>query len=309
MSSLARPTVPLALDRARTYARFVKLEHALFSLPLILAGALVASPSGFAWRTLAWIALAGTGARTAALALNRLLDRGIDAQNPRTRGRELPAGAMKPAEAWGVALAGVAVYVVAAAALGPLCLALSPVPLVVFTLYPLLKRVTPLCHFGVGAALGLSPLGGFLAVHPDVGAAFRGAGALAVFATFWVAGFDIIYATLDEDFDRAAGVYSLPGALGRARALTISRACHAVAFLALAAWALARWPTPAVAAALVAVLAGLAWQQKSAANVDLAFFRINAGLGFVVLLVVLAGQGLPGWNAGVAAHAAASVTP
>jgi len=295
MSSLARPTVPLALDRAQTYARFVKLEHALFSLPLILAGALVASPAGFAWRTLAWIAVAGTGARTAALALNRLLDRSIDAQNPRTRTRELPAGAMKTGEAWGVAIAGTLAYVVAAAALGPLCLALSPVPLAVFTLYPLLKRVTPLCHLGVGLALGLSPLGGFVAVVPDVRAALVGAGALAVFATFWVAGFDIIYATLDEEFDREAGVHSLPGAIGSARALVVSRACHAVAFAALAWWAWSRWPTLAVALSLAGVLAGLAWQQLSARHVDLAFFRINAGLGFVVLAVVLAGQGVPGW--------------
>jgi len=293
MSSLARPTVPLALDRARTYARFVKLEHALFSLPLILAGALVAAPQGFAWRTLACIAAAGTGARTAALALNRLLDRAIDARNPRTRGRELPSGAMRGAEAWAVAGAGTALYVGAAAMLGPLCLALSPVPLAVFVLYPLLKRVTPLCHFGVGTALALSPLGGFVAVRPDVGAALAGAGALAVFTLLWVAGFDIIYATLDEEFDRAHGVRSLPGSLGRARALWVSRACHALGFATLAAWALARWPTPLVGAALALVALGLAWQQRAARDVDLAFFRINAGLGFVVLLVVLAGQGLP----------------
>jgi len=293
MSSLARPSVPLAFDRARAYARFVKLEHALFSLPLILAGALVAAPGGFGWRTLLLIAAAGTGARTAALALNRLLDRAIDARNPRTRNRELPSGAMRLAEAWGVTLAGTALYVVAAAALGPLCLALSPIPLAVFTLYPLLKRFTPLCHFGVGLALALSPLGGYVAVRPDVRAALMDAGALAVFTLFWVAGFDIIYATLDEAFDRAAGVYSLPGALGRARALWISRVCHAVGFAALAAGALVRWPTWPVAGALALVAAGLVWQQRSARNVDLAFFRINAGLGFVVLLVVLAGQGLP----------------
>ena len=130
-------------NRARTYARFVKIEHALFSLPLILAGALLASPRGFPWATLGWIALAGTGARTAALALNRLLDRAIDARNPRTRVRELPSGAMSVAEGWAVALAGAAAYAFAAAQLNPLCLALSPIPLLVFALYPLLKRVTP----------------------------------------------------------------------------------------------------------------------------------------------------------------------
>jgi 4-hydroxybenzoate polyprenyltransferase len=293
MNTIASPAATFA-GRARTYARFVKIEHALFSLPLILAGAWLAAPRGVAPLTLLWIALAATGARSAALALNRLLDRAIDARNPRTRVRELPSGQMSAREGWAIVAAGTAVYVAAAAALNPLCLALSPIPLAVFTLYPLLKRFTPLCHFGVGAALALSPLGGFLAVDPDLGRAFANAGALALFTLFWVAGFDLIYATLDEDFDRAHGVRSLPAALGSGRALLVSRLCHLVAWAALAAWAGTRWPTPAVALALVAVAAGLAWQQASARQVDLAFFRINAGLGFVVLAVVLAGQGLPG---------------
>ena len=293
MDTIAPPAASFA-GRARTYATFVKIEHALFSLPLILAGAWLAAPRGVAPLTLLWIALAATGARTAALALNRLLDQAIDAKNPRTRVRELPSGRMSAFEGWAIVAAGTAVYVAAAAALNPLCLLLSPIPLAVFTLYPLLKRFTPLCHFGVGAALALSPLGGFLAVVPDLGRAFAEAGALAVFTLFWVTGFDLIYATLDEDFDRAHGVRSLPAALGSARALAVSRACHAVAFVALAAWAWSRWPLPLVAVALAAVAAGLAWQQASARHVDLAFFRINAGLGFVVLAVVLAGQGLPG---------------
>ena len=293
MDTIVSPAASLA-GRARTYAGFVKIEHALFSLPLILAGAWLAAPRGVPPLTLLLIALAATGARTAALALNRLLDRAIDARNPRTRGRELPAGRMTVREGWLVAAAGTVVYVAAAAALNPLCLALSPLPLLVFTLYPLLKRFTPLCHFGVGAALALSPLGGFLAVLPDLGLALRECGALSLFTLLWVAGFDLIYATLDEDFDRAHGVRSLPAALGSARALAVSRACHAAGFAVLAAWAWSRWPTPPVAAALAAVALGLAGQQASARHVDLAFFRINAGLGFVVLAVVLAGQGLPG---------------
>src|SRR5262245_138327 len=278
MSTLA----PALADRARTYARFVKIEHALFSLPLILAGAWLAAPHGFSWATLGWIALAGTGARTAALALNRLLDRAVDLKNPRTKVRELPSGAMSVAEGWGVAIVGTAAYVFAAARLNPLCLALSPIPLAVFALYPLLKRFTSLCHFGVGAALALSPLGGYLALAPDLGAAFRDAGALAVFTLGWVAGFDLIYATLDIEFDRANGVHSMPAAIGIENALWVSRACHVVAIAALSAWSLQRWPSPLVAGALALVAAGLAWQQKSAHDVDLAFFRINAALGFVV---------------------------
>ncbi len=288
------PPAPTLQGRVRNYASFVKIEHALFSLPLILAGAWIAAPGGVPWATLLWIALAATGARATALALNRLLDRAIDAANPRTRARELPSGRMSAREGWMIALTGTIVYAIAAAALNPLCLALSPIPLAVFALYPLLKRFTPLCHLGVGAALALSPLGGYLAARPDPGAAFREAGPLALFALLWVAGFDIIYATLDREFDRAHGVHSLPAALGSSRALLVSRACHAAACTSLALWAWARWPTPAVALALAGVAAGLLWQQRSAKNVDLAFFRINAGLGFVVLAVVLAGQGLPG---------------
>jgi len=128
---------------------------------------------------------------------------------------------------------------------------------------------------------------------PDLGAALREAGPLALFTLGWVTGFDLIYATLDADFDRAHGVHSLPAAIGIERALRVSRVCHAAAFAALAWWAVARWPQPAVALALALVALGLAWQQKKADDVDLAFFRINSGLGFVVLLVILAGQGLP----------------
>jgi len=289
----APPAPSTVADRARAYASFVKIEHALFSLPLILAGTWLAAPRGVDLATLAWIALAGTGARTAALALNRLLDRAIDARNPRTRVRELPSGRMSAREGWLLVAAGTAVYLAAAATLNPLCLLLSPIPLAVFTLYPLLKRFTPLCHYGVGAALALSPLGGYLAVVPDLGAAFREAGPLALFTLGWVAGFDLIYATLDETFDRTHGVHSLPAALGTDRALVVARITHAAAFAVLAGWAWSRWPVPGVAVALAAVALGLAWQQASARHVDLAFFRINAGLGFVVLAVVLAGQGLP----------------
>jgi len=300
MNADAVPSPAVGLTgRVRAYASFVKIEHALFSLPVMLAGAWLAAPRGVAPLTLVWIGLAGIGARTAALALNRLLDRALDAQNPRTQVRELPSGRISAREGWLVAAVGAAVYFVAAAALNPLCLALSPVPLAVFTLYPLLKRFTPLCHFGVGAALALSPLGGFLAVTPDLGAAFVACGALALFTLAWVAGFDIIYATLDEAFDRAHGVRSLPATLGSARALVVSRFVHVAGFAALATWAWSRWPSPSVAFALAAVAAGLAWQQASARNVDLAFFRINAGLGFVVLAVVLAGQGLPFASTGI----------
>ena len=272
------------------YARFVKLEHTLFSLPLIVAGALIGRASvALTGGRLVLLLLAGAGARTFALAMNRIVDRALDARNPRTAARELPGGRMRLAEAWGVALAGLAVYFVAAALLPRLCLLLSPVPLAVFVGYPYLKRFTPLCHLGVGLALALSPLGGYVAVTGSL----RGAVAvlpLAGFALLWVAGFDIIYATLDEAHDRAHGVRSLPAALGSAPALGVSRVFHAVAFALLVLWALQFGSgAPWMWLSLAAVGALLWWEQRAARTVELAFFRINSWLGFVVLAFVWAG--------------------
>jgi len=279
-------------------SRFVKFEHTFFSLPVIFGGTLLADAHGLTPSRAAWIVAAGLGARTAAMALNRIIDRRIDAANPRTAGRELPARAMSLGAAWGVALAGVALYLVAAAALSPLCLALSPVPLAVFVLYPYLKRVTPLCHLGVGAALALAPLGGWLAAGPSSFAGLADAAAaggliapllLAAFTFFWVAGFDIIYATLDEEFDRAHGIRSLPEALGRERALRISALLHACGVAALTALALHARFAPAALPLLAAILALFALEHWHARNVDLAFFKLNIAVGFAALAFVAAG--------------------
>jgi 4-hydroxybenzoate polyprenyltransferase len=290
-------TVPKSPRQALAdYARFVKLEHTLFSLPLIVAGALIGSetrhrsglPPAFTWGRLGLVLLAGAGARTFALAVNRIVDRALDARNPRTQARELPGGRMRLAEAWAVALAGLAVYFVAAALLPRVCLLLSPIPLLVFVGYPYLKRFTPLCHLGVGLALALSPLGGYVAVTGTL----RGVEAvlpLAGFALLWVAGFDVIYATLDEEHDRVHGVRSLPAAIGSAKALLVSRVFHLVAFAFLAAWALWRGSGAWMWLCLAAVGALLFWEQRAARTVELAFFRINSWLGFVVLAFIWAG--------------------
>lgn len=279
-------------------SRFVKLEHTFFSLPVIFGGTLLADAHGLTPSRAAWIVAAGLGARTAAMALNRIIDRRIDAANPRTAGRELPARAMSLGAAWGVALAGVALYLIAAAALSPLCLALSPVPLAVFVLYPYLKRVTPLCHLGVGAALALAPLGGWLAAGPSSFAGLADAAVagglvapllLAAFTFFWVAGFDIIYATLDEEFDRAHGIRSLPEALGRERALRVSALLHACGVGALVALALHARFAPAALPFLAAVLVLFALEHWHARNVDLAFFKLNIVVGFAALAFVAVG--------------------
>lgn len=272
----------------RAYLDFVKIEHTLFSLPVIYAGTALGSPDAVPpWPVLLLILVAASGARTAAFALNRIIDRRIDARNPRTAMRELPSGRLTPGQALAVLAAGTLVYLAAARAIAPICLALAPAPLAVFTAYPYLKRFTPLAHFGVGLALALGPAAGWFAVTLS----FREMQPmlLAGFTFFWVAGFDIIYATQDTASDRREGLHSLPAALGDERAIRVSGLLHVVAFVCLAALAwtgLNRWaalPFLALTGALLAL------EHRLAKNIAVAFFRINAVLGFVVLAMVLAG--------------------
>jgi 4-hydroxybenzoate polyprenyltransferase len=291
------PSIIPPASRARTYASFVRLEHTLFSLPLILAGMFSApGPALPAVRWL-WIAVAAVGARTAGMSLNRLIDRRIDALNPRTRVRELPAGKMKTPEAVALLVGSAAAYVGACAALGPWFLRVAIVPLAVFTLYPYLKRFTPFCHFGVGLALALAPLAGYAAAHPGLEHP-RAALWLGGFALAWVSGFDIIYATLDEEFDRSHGIHSMVAWLGRGRALRVSWWLHLIAAFALAHVALAAMThrTASMTWAVVSLLlyAGtlvLLWlEQRWAEDVNLAFFQINVWVGAAVLAIVLAAR-------------------
>ena len=290
------------LSRLRTYASFVRIEHTLFSLPLLLAGVFSAPGPALSAARWALIAVAAVGARTAAMALNRLIDRRLDALNPRTRARELPAGRMKTAEAVALLAASVSAYLAACAALGPWFLRVAFVPLAVFTGYPYLKRFTPLCHLGVGLALALAPLAGFAAAHPGL-EDFAPAVWLSGFALAWVSGFDIIYATLDEESDRALGVRSMVTWLGRRQALAVSAALHLAGFacLALAAFAVLRGaahPPAGTRVALVATLlatGSLLWlEQRWAQDVNLAFFKVNVVVGFGVLASVLMARAAAG---------------
>ena len=296
------PAIPAA-RRLGVYASFVRFEHTLFSLPLILAG--IFSVPGPALSGVRWllIAIAAVGARTTAMALNRLIDHRLDALNPRTKSRELPAGRMKTAEAVALLLASAAAYLGACAALGPWYLRVAWIPLAVFAGYPYLKRFTPLCHLGVGLGLALAPLAGYAAAHPRLdqpGAALW----LAAFALAWVTGFDIIYATLDEEFDRAHGVHSLVAWLGRKRALQVSAVLHLIAFgcLVLTAaeiwvgspWLGAAWTYLAVIALIVSAGVLLFLEQRWAEDVNLAFFKVNVYVGFVVLAIVLVAR--VGWG-------------
>jgi 4-hydroxybenzoate polyprenyltransferase len=220
-----------APGRLRTYASFVRFEHTLFSLPLILAG--VFSVMGPALTAARWalVAVAAVGARTAAMSLNRIIDRQLDAKNPRTRQRELPAGRMGLGEAIALLVVSTLAYVAACAALGRWYLDVAVVPFAVFALYPYLKRFTPLCHLGVGAALALAPLAGFAARIPT---ALAGpAILLAGFALFWVTGFDIIYCDARRAFDREHGVRRWWSGSGAGTRCACRGALHVVAMACL----------------------------------------------------------------------------
>ncbi len=289
--------------RLRTYASFVRFEHTLFTLPLILAG--IFGASGRAMSVSRWllVALAAVSARTTAMALNRLIDHRLDALNPRTRSRELPSGRMRLGEAWTLLAGALAAYLAACWALDPArlwYLKVAAIPVVVFAAYPFAKRFTPLCHFGVGAGMCLAPLAGYAAAHPDLARPWVAVW-LAAFTFFWGSGFDIIYSTLDEASDRANGIHSLVVRLGRKQALRISALLHLLAFgsagaaglvaggggtLAAGAPSLAGLVAMAVLFAVAGVLLFL--EQHWAENVDLAFFKVNVWVSFFVLLLILA---------------------
>jgi 4-hydroxybenzoate polyprenyltransferase len=280
------------MSKLKNYANFIKFEHTLFSLPLIFAGTFLAAKGLPDWKLLILIVLAATGARTSALAINRILDRRIDALNPRTEDRELPSGKISLTKAYIITVLALIFYFISAYLICDLVLYLSPIPLIVFIIYPLMKRFTPFCHFGVGLGLALAPLGGWVAVT----CSFEGilpAVVLSLFTLCWVAGFDIIYATLDEEFDKKAGIYSMVSVYGRGTALMVSSALHQSAFFFVAFLYFFMFKSIVAGVFLVLIGALLFLEHRKAENIDLAFFKINILVGFAIFLFVLSGIYLP----------------
>lgn len=220
------------LERLSVVLGMIKFEHTLFALPFAFMGMLLAAGGWPPWRTVGWIVAAMVGARSAAMGWNRLVDRRIDAANPRTAGRALPAGQVTPAFVAGFVAASAALLVVAAWQLNPLALALSPVALAVLLLYSYTKRFTWASHLVLGLSLAGAPLGAWIAVRGDVAAPPLALGGAVL---LWVAGFDVLYALQDVDFDRRAGLFSVPARFGVRTALWLSALLHA-AMLLLLAW-------------------------------------------------------------------------
>ncbi|HZT91888.1 MAG TPA: UbiA-like polyprenyltransferase [Gaiellaceae bacterium] len=214
---------------ARLYYRLVKFEHTIFALPFAYVGALLAVHGVPSAHDLLWVTIAMVGARSLAMALNRLIDAGIDAANPRTASRELPSGALSVRAVVAFCAASLFVFLLAVWQLDPIVRWLWPIPVVAFVVYPYLKRFTWLCHFWLGAVDGLAPLGAWVAIRGDLPwQAWALGGAVAT----WVAGFDLFYALLDLDVDRAQGLHSWAVRFGEQGAFTGARILH-VATIAL----------------------------------------------------------------------------
>jgi 4-hydroxybenzoate polyprenyltransferase len=209
--------------RLRIVFDMIKVEHTVFALPFAFLGMVLAAEGWPAWRTVGWIVVAMVGARSAAMGFNRLVDRGIDAENPRTAGRALPAGRVSPAFVAAFVAASVAVFLLAAWRLNPLTLAFAPVALVVLLGYSYTKRLTSASHLVLGLALGGAPLGAWIAVRGELATTpFL----LTAVVLLWVAGFDVLYALQDREFDRRLGLHSIPALVGEAAALRISGLLH-----------------------------------------------------------------------------------
>ena len=275
---------------AQLYYRLVKFEHTIFALPFAYVGAFLAVSGVPSAHDLLWITVAMVGARSLAMALNRLIDAGIDAANPRTATRELPSGALTAAAVVAFCVASLAVYLLAVWQLDPLVRWLSPVPVVAFVVYPYLKRFTWLCHLWLGAVDGLAPVGAWAAIKGELP---WQAWALGAAVAAWVAGFDLFYALFDVDVDRKQGLHSWATRFGERGAFAGARALHLTTIALLVAAGLGL-DVGALYWAGVAIVAALLFYEHTLVRpddlrrLDAAFFTMNGVISVAFFAFVLA---------------------
>jgi 4-hydroxybenzoate polyprenyltransferase len=275
------------------YVNLVKLPHTVFALPFALVGVTLASYVApvTLWKII-WVVIAFTAARFAAMGFNRIVDRDVDALNPRTKSREIPSGALSVTAAAAAVAVACIIFVTSAWQLNPLCLALSPLALTWVLFYSFTKRFTRLCHIVLGIGLSIAPVGGYLAVTGQWSDPWWMLVLLAFAVATWVGGFDILYALQDIDFDCAQGLHSLPASLGERNALNIARLLHICTVLALAGVGVAinaHW----IYAAGVLVATTLLLYEHSLVKpgdlgrLDAAFFTMNGVISIVFFGFVL----------------------
>jgi 4-hydroxybenzoate polyprenyltransferase len=265
-----------AARKPALFARLIKVEHSVYALPFAYVGAVLAETSIPSWQTLFWITVAMVAARSAAMALNRLIDAGIDARNPRTAGRELPARVLGRGEVVAFICGSLAVLVVSTLFLAPPTRYLWPIVVAAFIAYPYTKRFTWFCHYALGLTDGLAPAAAWVAV---AGTVSLQPVLLFLAVGLWVGGFDVIYGIFDLDFDRREGIHSVAVSFGESAALRIAALSHVLAVVLLAAvgWTLDLGLIYAAGCAVVAVLLG--WS-----HVDIARRGLDrVGMGFMTV--------------------------
>lgn len=273
------------------FGKMIKFSHTIFALPFAFSGAVLALQFGeLIWMDFLWILLAMIGARTAAMGFNRLVDAKIDAKNPRTKDREIPAGTVSKVAATTLTILSALLLVFSAYQLNELCFYLSPIALAVVFGYSLTKRFTSLCHLVLGLGLALAPLGAWLALTGEFHSVPITLGAAVL---FWVAGFDIIYACQDYEYDKENNLFSIPVRLGLKNALNLARAFHLLAF-ALFAAVFFLTPFHLVYVAGLAIIAIILIKQhrlispSNLEKVGFAFFNMNGTISVIYFVTILA---------------------
>ncbi|WP_371375789.1 UbiA-like polyprenyltransferase [Sporomusa aerivorans] len=284
----------MPLGKITVFLEMIKFEHTIFALPFVYMAVFLAEGQLIINHNLIWITLAMVGARTTAMSLNRIIDRYIDAENPRTRSRALPKGLISLVEAWLYTIGFTALFIVSAYQLSPLAFKISPVCVLAFVFYSYTKRFTWLSHYVLGLTIGFAPLSAWIAISNAID---TGIVLLSLGVALWVAGFDIIYACDDFDFDRTTGLFSIPARFGVARALTVSAITHvgAMVFFILTGIILML----GVSYWIGLILAGILMFKQHAAispinlsKINFAFFNLNGTLSIVMFLATILDMGI-----------------
>lgn len=278
-------------EKIKKYFELVKFEHSIFALPFALCGMLFATPGGWPQpMTILWVIIAMVSGRTAAMALNRIIDQKIDKLNPRTQNREIPAGKIKTSHALILTFISLTILTISVFQLPILCIYLLPVAIFIIVIYSYCKRFTVLSHFVLGFVLGSAAIGGWVAVSGELALpAILYGGAV----TLWVAGFDIIYSTQDIDFDREYKLHSLPAKIGIKHSIFTSRVCHVLTIMLLIITGLLLNIGWGFWAAIILIAAMLTYEQsiisaEDLSKVNVAFFNINGiiSIGFFALIII-----------------------
>ena len=279
----------VALDKVSVYLRMIKFSHSIFALPFAFTSAIIAASGIPDLRKIVLIVIAMVGARSGAMGLNRVIDREIDSANPRTEGREIPRGDISVFAAALLVIVSFVILVLAAYMLNPLCLKLSPVAIVVLIIYSYTKRFTWMSHFVLGLSISAAPLGAWMAVKGSFDIDII---PMVIAVIFWLAGFDVLYALQDIDFDKKYGLYSIPKRFGIKKSIYFSRIFHITSFLLL------------LANGMIFRLHGLYWtgmflvaglflyehsliQEDDLSKLDIAFFNMNGYISVTVFIFTL----------------------